>query len=64
MLLELEGIGLTNWCSRISSVLERTGLDQTLELQNIGYLMNQLLEYLHSSGENILSVRVSCAHMH
>ena len=36
MLLELDGIGFTNWCSRIRSVLERTGLDQTWESQNIG----------------------------
>ena len=36
MFLELEGIGFTNWCSRIRSVLERTGLEQTLESQNIG----------------------------
>ena len=28
------------------------------------YLNNQLFEYLHSSGEKILRVRVSCAHMH
>ena len=27
MLLELDGIGFTNWCSRIRSVLERAGLD-------------------------------------
>ena len=36
MLLELDAIGLTNWCSSIRSVLERTGLDQTWESQNIG----------------------------
>ena len=36
MLLELDGIGLTNWFSLIRSVLERTGLDQILEVQNIG----------------------------
>ena len=36
MLLELGGIGFTNWCSCIHSVLERTGLDQTWESQNIG----------------------------
>ena len=28
ILLELDSIGFTNWCSRIRSVLERTGLDQ------------------------------------
>ena len=28
MLLELDGTGFTNWCSRIRSVLELTGLDQ------------------------------------
>ena len=27
------------------------------------YLKNKLLEYLHSSGENILRVRVSCANI-
>ena len=36
MLLELDGIGFTNWCSRIRSVLERVGLDQIWESQNIG----------------------------
>ena len=36
MLLELDDIGFTNWCSRIRSVLERTGLDQIWESQNIG----------------------------
>ena len=36
MLLELDGIGFTNWCSRIRSVLERAGLDQIWESQNIG----------------------------
>ena len=36
MLLELDGIGFTNWCSRICSVLERAGLDQIWESQNIG----------------------------
>ena len=36
MLHELDAIGFTNWCSRILSVLERTGLDQTCESQNIG----------------------------
>ena len=36
MLLELDAIGFTNWCSRIRSVLERTGLDQTWESQNTG----------------------------
>ena len=36
MLLELNGIGFTNWCSRIPSVLERAGLDQIWESQNIG----------------------------
>ena len=28
MPLELDGTGFTNWCSRIQSVLEQTGLDQ------------------------------------
>ena len=36
MLLELDAIGLANWCSRIRSVLERAGLDQIWESQNIG----------------------------
>ena len=36
MLLELDGISFTNWCSRIRSVLEQTGLDQIWESQNIG----------------------------
>ena len=36
MLLELDGIGFTNWCSRIRSLLERAGLDQIWESQNIG----------------------------
>ena len=36
MLLELDGIGFTNWCSRIRSTLQRTGLDQIWESQNIG----------------------------
>ena len=36
MLLELDGIGFANWCSRIRSVLERAGLDQIWESQNIG----------------------------
>ena len=31
MLLEVEAIGFTNWCSRIRSVLERAGLHQTWE---------------------------------
>ena len=36
MLLELNGTGFTNWCSRIRSVLELTGLDQAWETQHIG----------------------------
>ena len=36
MLLDLDGIGFTNWCSRIRSVLKRTGLDQFRKSQNIG----------------------------
>ena len=35
MLLELDGIGFTNWCSRICSVHEQAGLDQIWESQNI-----------------------------
>ena len=33
--LHVDAIGFTNWCFRIRSVLERTGLDQTWESQNI-----------------------------
>ena len=36
MLLDLDGIGFTNWCSRIRSVLERTRLDQFWKSKNIG----------------------------
>ena len=36
MLLELDGTGFTNWCSRIRSVLELIGLDQAWETQHIG----------------------------
>ena len=34
--LLLYGIGFTNWCSRIRSILQRTGLDQIWESQNVG----------------------------
>ena len=64
MLLELDGTGFTNWCSRIRSVLELTGLDQAWETQHIGNLKIQLLEYLHSGGDKISRVQVSCAHIH
>ena len=35
VLLELDGTGFTNWCSRIRSVLELTGLYQAWETQHI-----------------------------
>ena len=70
MLLELDAIGFMNWCSRIRSVLERTGLDQTWESQNIGDTNKFMLSFkesivrIFSSGEKILRALVSCAHMH
>ena len=48
MLLELDAISFTNWCSRISSVLERTGLDQTWESQNIGNTNKLMLLFKES----------------
>ena len=48
MLLELDAIGFTNWCSRIRSVLERTGLDQTWESQNIGDTNKFMLSFKES----------------
>ena len=48
MLLELDAIGFTNWCSRIRSVLERTGLDQTWESQNIGNTNKFMLSFKES----------------
>ena len=48
MLLELDAISFTNWCSRIRSVLERTGLDQTWESQNIGDTNKFMLSFNES----------------
>ena len=48
MLLELDAIGFTNWCSRIRSVLERTGLDQTWESQTIGDTNKFMLSFKES----------------
>ena len=48
ILLELDAIGFTNWCSRIRSVLERTGLDQTWESQNIGDTNKFMLSFKES----------------
>ena len=52
MLLELDAIGFTNWCSRIRSVLEQTGLDQTWESQNIG----DTNKFMLSLKESIVSI--------
>ena len=51
MLLELDGIGFTNWCSRIRSVLERTGLDQTWESQNVRDTNKFMLSFNESIAE-------------
>ena len=48
MLLELDAIGFANWCSRIRSVLERAGLDQTWESQNIGDTIKFMLLFKES----------------
>ena len=48
MLLELDAIGFTNWCSHIRSVLERTGLDQTWESKNIGDTNKFMLSFKES----------------
>ena len=48
MLLELDAIGFTNWCSRIRSVLKRTGLDQTWESQTIGDTNKFMLSFKES----------------
>ena len=45
MLLELDGTGFTNWCSRIRSVLEQTGLDQAWEAQHIGNTNKFMLSF-------------------
>ena len=46
---ELDGIGFTNWCSRIRSVLERAGPDQIWESQNIGDTNKFMLLFKESS---------------
>ena len=48
ILLELDSICFTNWCSRIRSVLERTGLDQIWESQNIGDTNKFMLSFKES----------------
>ena len=48
MLLELDGTGFTNWCSRILSVLELTGLDQAWETQHIGNTNKVMLSFKDS----------------
>ena len=48
MLLELNGTGFTNWCSRIRSVFELTGLDQTWETQHIGNTNKFMLSFKDS----------------
>ena len=48
MLLELDGTGFTNWCSRIRSVLELTGLDQAWETQHIGNTNKFMLSFKDS----------------
>ena len=48
MLLELDGTGFTNWCSRILSVLELTGLDQAWETQHIGSRNKFMLSFKDS----------------
>ena len=52
MLLELDAIGFTNWCSRIRSVLERTELDQARKSQNIG----DTNKFMLSLKESIVSI--------
>ena len=48
MLLELDGTGFTNWCSRIRSVLELNGLDQAWETQHIGNTNKFMLSFKDS----------------
>ena len=48
MLLELDGTEFTNWCSRIRSVLELTGLDQAWETQHIGNTNKLMLSFKDS----------------
>ena len=71
MLLELDSSGFTNWCSRIRSVLEQTGLDQAWKTHHIGNankfmlsFKDSLLEYLHVGGNKISRVQVSCEHIY
>ena len=45
MLLELDGTGFTNWCSRIRSVIEQTRLDQAWETQHIGNTNKFMLSF-------------------
>ena len=56
MLLELDGTGFTNWCSRIRSVLELTGLDQAWETQHIGN-KNKCMLYFKDSTVRIFTQR-------
>ena len=48
MLLELDGTGFTNWCSRTRSVLELKGLDQAWETQYIGNTNKFMLSFKDS----------------
>ena len=45
MLLEVDGTGFTNWCSRIPSLLALTGLDQAWETQHIGNTNKFMLSF-------------------
>ena len=58
MLLELDSTGFTNWCSRIRSVLELTGLDQACETQHIGNT-NKFMLFLKVSIARIFTQRWS-----
>ena len=57
MLIELDDIGFTNWCSRIRSVLERTGFDQNRESQNIGDTIKFMLSGFKDSIVTIFTQR-------
>ena len=46
MLLELDGTGFTNWCSRIRSVLELTGL--AWQTQHVGNTNKFMLSFEYS----------------
>ena len=48
MLLELDGTGFTNWCSRIRSVLELTGLDKVWETQQNRHTNKFMLSFNES----------------